>query len=233
MIRTIVRFAWYGRDYRTTVRLPSETAYTDSVPEPVPPPVAAPASGTRAERADAARNRARILSAAADLFARDGIEQVSMDAIAAHAGVGKGTLFRRFGSKAGLAVALLDAREQELQQAMLSGPPPLGPGAPARDRLRAFFAAYLQLLEEHLDLVRLSETSHPGARYDVGAYHFWRQHVSLLLADADPDLDAPYAAHALLAPLAADLNRALTSEGFSFARIRRGLDALLDRLLPE
>jgi AcrR family transcriptional regulator len=53
-----------------------------------------------------------------------------MDAVAAEAGVGKGTLFRRFGDRAGLAVALLDERERDLQAAVLSGPPPLGPGAP-------------------------------------------------------------------------------------------------------
>ena len=53
-----------------------------------------------------------------------------MDQVAAAAGVGKGTLFRRFGDKSGLAAALLDARERVLQEAVLFGPPPLGPGAP-------------------------------------------------------------------------------------------------------
>lgn len=55
------------------------------------------------ERADAARNRAKVLAAATKLFAEEGVEAVSMDAVAAEAGVGKGTLFRRFGDKAGLA----------------------------------------------------------------------------------------------------------------------------------
>jgi AcrR family transcriptional regulator len=81
------------------------------------------------ERADAARNRAAVLEAAATLFRAHGVAAVSMDAVAAAAGVGKGTLFRRFGDKAGLAVALLDARERELQEAILTGPAPLGPGA--------------------------------------------------------------------------------------------------------
>ncbi|MGH3655139.1 MAG: TetR/AcrR family transcriptional regulator [Micromonosporaceae bacterium] len=184
------------------------------------------------ERADAARNRARILQAASRLFAEGGITGISMDAVAAEAGVGKGTLFRRFGSKAGLAVALLDERERDLQEAMLSGPSPLGPGARAADRLRAFAAGYLQFLERHLDLVRLSETSHPGARYQIGAYRFWHAHVSVLLAEINPGLDVPYVAHALLAPLAADLNQALTSDDFSFQRIRDGFDALL-RVITE
>ena len=84
------------------------------------------------ERADAARNRRRILDAAAALFAELGVDGVSLDAVAAAAGVGKGTVFRRFGDKSGLAAALLDERERELQAALLSGPPPLGSGCAAR-----------------------------------------------------------------------------------------------------
>jgi len=72
------------------------------------------------ERADAARNRAAVLNAAAELFREHGVDNVSMDAVAAAAGVGKGTLFRRFGDKAGLAVALLDERERKLQEEICS-----------------------------------------------------------------------------------------------------------------
>src|SRR5690349_9939436 len=95
------------------------------------------------ERADAARNRRRVLDAAAALFAARGVSGVSMDEVAAEAGVGKGTLFRRFGDKAGLAAALLDDRERELQQAVLDGPAPIGPGAAPAQRLQAFLGAYL------------------------------------------------------------------------------------------
>lgn len=120
------------------------------------------------ERADAARNRAAVLDAAARLFAERGVEAVSMDQVAAAAGVGKGTLFRRFGDKAGLAAALLDVRERVLQQAILAGPPPLGPGAPNTERAAAFVDAYLDYLLEHVALVRMSETASPGARYRIG-----------------------------------------------------------------
>ncbi|WP_157549253.1 TetR/AcrR family transcriptional regulator [Nonomuraea candida] len=156
------------------------------------------------ERADAARNREKVLAAAARLFADKGVEAVSMDAIAAAAGVGKGTLFRRFGDKSGLAVALLDAREYELQERVLSGPPPLGPGAPAAARLSAFMDAYLTYLFAHLDLVRMSETASPGARYRIGAYRFWHRHVSILLAECRPGADADPLAHALLAAVSAE-----------------------------
>ncbi|RFU42524.1 TetR/AcrR family transcriptional regulator [Actinomadura logoneensis] len=158
------------------------------------------------ERADAARNRAAVLAAAERLFAEHGPEGVSMDQVATAAGVGKGTLFRRFGDKSGLAVALLDARERELQEAILSGPPPLGPGAAPGERIEAFVLAYLDYLLKHLALVRMSETASPGARYRIGAYRFWHLHLALLL-DGDPDPEA--AAHGLLAALSAEHASAL------------------------
>jgi AcrR family transcriptional regulator len=171
------------------------------------------------ERVDAARNRAAVLAAAARLFAEHGVDAVSMDQVAAAAGVGKGTIFRRFGDKSGLAVALLDARESELQEAILHGPPPLGPGADPPQRLAAFAGAYLDYLLAHLDLVRMSETAAPGARYRIGAYRFWHRHVAILLAGTpDPD----YAAHALLAPLAAEQVAAILPE-LGEQRLRAGI----------
>jgi len=176
------------------------------------------------ERVDAARNRAAVLQAAARLFAEHGVAAVSMDQVAAAAGVGKGTIFRRFGDKAGLAVALLDARERELQEAILRGPPPLGPGAGAgaAARLTAFAGAYLGYLLAHLELVRMSETAAPGARYRIGAYRFWHRHVAILLSGAP---DPQYAAHAFLAALAAEHVTAVLPE-LGEARLRDGLARL-------
>lgn len=187
------------------------------------------------ERADAARNRAAVLDAAAELFARHGVASVSMDAIAATAGVGKGTLFRRFGDKAGLAAALLDERERVLQQRILSGPAPLGPGdrgaePPPDARLRAFVEAYLDYALEHLDLVRMSETASPGARYRIGAYRFWHRHVAVLIGLARPKSDADALAHAVLAPLAGEhLNAVVTEQGSN--RVRGAVLALVTAVL--
>ncbi|MEV0630959.1 TetR/AcrR family transcriptional regulator [Nonomuraea wenchangensis] len=179
------------------------------------------------ERADAARNRRKVLAAAARLFAEKGVESVSMDAVAAAAGVGKGTLFRRFGDKSGLAAALLDERERDLQQRILSGPPPLGPGAPARDRLAAFFAAYLEYVLGHLDLVRMSETASPGARFRIGAYRFWHRHVAILLAEARPDADAEPLSHALLAAVSAEVAGVLRAE-YGAGRAAAAVTCLVD-----
>ncbi|MGW1073688.1 TetR/AcrR family transcriptional regulator [Streptomyces sp. NPDC002537] len=190
-------------------------------------------SGPPRERADAARNRDVILATAARLFAERGVERVSLDAIAAEAGVGKGTLFRRFGSKAGLAAALLDAQDRGFQERLLSGPAPLGPGAPAAARLLAFFDGYLELLGGNLELIRLSETARPGARYRVGSYHLWQRHLSLLLAEARPGLDAQATAHLLLAPLAADLHHALRTRKFEDARVREAVLALVRQVAGD
>lgn len=182
------------------------------------------------ERADAARNRAKVLAAAAELFAAQGVDSVSMDAIAAAAGVGKGTLFRRFGDKAGLAVALLDERERELQAAILSGPPPLGPGAAPADRLHAFVDAYLDYAVGHLALVRMSETAAPGARYRIGAYRFWHRHMSILLAECGGD--AASLAHAVLAPLGAE-HLTATLEELGPERVRGSLHAVVGSLMRD
>lgn len=185
----------------------------------------------RPERADARRNRLRVLEAADKLFTAHGVRNVSLDAIAAEAGVGKGTVFRRFGDRAGLAVALLDEREQELQGKILSGPPPLGPGAPALDRVVAFLDAYLDLLERHVELFMDSENASDGARYRIGSYHLWHRHLSHLIERTRTDLDADYTAHVLLAPLAADLHHALRTQGFELGRMKSGLRAVATNLL--
>lgn len=187
----------------------------------------------RPERADARRNRLRVLEAAERLFTERGVKNVSLDAIAAEAGVGKGTVFRRFGDRAGLAVALLDEREQELQAKIISGPPPLGPGAPPAVRVMAFLDAYLDLLDRHVALFMDSENASDGARYRIGSYHLWHRHLSHLIEAARPELDADYTAHVLLAPLAADLHNALREQGYDLTRMKAGLRAAATNLLPD
>jgi AcrR family transcriptional regulator len=71
------------------------------------------ASTDRPLRRDAERNRQRILEAARVVFAREGLE-VSLDAIAREAGVGVGTVYRRFADKEQLIEALFEDSLAEL-----------------------------------------------------------------------------------------------------------------------
>ena len=180
------------------------------------------------ERADAARNRLRILEAAADLVGERGIERVSMEDVARAACVGTGTLYRRFGDRAGLALALLDQHTREFQDALISGPPPLGPGAPPAERLRAFGDGYLDLLERHADLLVAAVPSGLDA---AGPLQFYATHLSILLAEAAPQLDAPYTARALLATLhPAQHVYSRRMLGWPLERVRSGWYGLVDSL---
>jgi AcrR family transcriptional regulator len=126
--------------------------------------------------------------------------------------VGKGTLYRAFASRSGLAEALVDEAERDLQERILTGPPPLGWGAPPLERLAAFVAAYAQLLEANVELLIETERGTPGARFHTGAYGFWHAHLAALHridGRATPGLDA----HLLLARLAADLFHHLHATG--------------------
>src|SRR5919206_2593 len=87
---------------------------------------------------------------------RGGPGRLTMDAVACEARVGKGTIFRRFGDRDGLAGALLDADMRAFQDGFLHGPPPLGPGAPARERLEAFVVGLLRHLASHLNVPLLA-----------------------------------------------------------------------------
>jgi AcrR family transcriptional regulator len=165
------------------------------------------------ERADAARNRRLVLDAAARLFAENPA-CVTMEAVAAEAGVGKGTVFRRFGDRAGLARAVISEVEAELQEGMIRGPAPLGPGAPPRERLVAFGRAYLEFLDGHAELMLAAEG--PAGIWLVSSvYAMYRTHAALLLEQAGCGAHAPYLADIVMAPLAAP--------AFTYHRKVRGL----------
>lgn len=152
------------------------------------------------QRSDAARNRERVIAAARALVDRHGADAVTMDDVAAAAGVGKGTLFRRFGSRAGLMRELLDADERDLQRAMMFGPPPLGPSADPRQRLLAFGVRRLDFVRRHLDLLCAAER---GAGRFGPAAAVLHTHVRLLLVEAGAGVDPDVGADALLALLEA------------------------------
>jgi len=184
-----------------------------------------------AERADAARNRERILCAAQRLFAERGAGCVSMDEVAHAAGVGKGTLFRRFGSRAALARAVLSERERSFQEHIIRGDPPLGPGAPARRRLIAFGHAVLDLLDGQAELIVAAEGG--AARFASPPYAVYRLHMTLLLREADPACDAEFLAETLLACLGADFFLYLREvREMPLGRLKAGWEELVGRIVP-
>jgi AcrR family transcriptional regulator len=148
----------------------------------------------RHERADAVRNRRVLLATARELLAEQGADRITMDGLAERAGLGKGTVFRRFGTRAGIFQALLDDDERSFQEQVLSGPPPLGPGAPPLDRLIAYGQARIGFMTSHRDIARASlDGSQPvpaGSQTPMSRQHirYLLQEMKLPAAPAEPDL---------------------------------------------
>jgi AcrR family transcriptional regulator len=144
--------------------------------------------GAESERSDAARNRELLLRAARELIEECGADGLTMDRLAERAGVGKGTVFRRFGSRAGLMMTLLSDSEAEFQGRFMFGPPPLGPGAPPLDRLVAFGAERIAYVMEFGELARAADSSAYN-RFDVPAAVLWHRHIEMLLRAAGVTAD--------------------------------------------
>lgn len=151
-------------------------------------------------RRDAARNRELLIEAAQRLFAEHGVDAVSMDAVAQAAGVGKGTVFRRFGSRAGLLQSLLDQDEIELQQRFMFGPPPCGPGGDPTTRLIEYGKARMHLISRHGDLLRGAEQATRDP-FDAPPWRVSAMTVRSMLVEAGRAEDADVWAAALMATL--------------------------------
>jgi AcrR family transcriptional regulator len=141
--------------------------------------------GPPTERADAARNRRLLLVAARAMLAEVGADKVTMDGVAEQAGVGKGTVFRRFGSRAGIFHALLDDEERAFQQQVLAGPPPLGPGAPPLLRLVAYGRARTDFLLRNREIARAALD---GRNPEPAGWQtpMSREHIMILLREIGP-----------------------------------------------
>ncbi|WP_280443001.1 TetR/AcrR family transcriptional regulator [Nocardia brasiliensis] len=147
---------------------------------------ALPLGVPRAERADAVRNRQRLLAAARALIAEVGVDKVTMDGLAERSGLGKGSVFRHFGTRAGIFDALLDEDERAFQNQVMAGPPPLGPGADPIPRLIAFGRARITFLLDRQAIARAAlDRAQP---ISAGAATLSRFHIRMLLGHACPDV---------------------------------------------
>ena len=202
-------------------------------------PTGGDAESRPAKRADAVANRALILATAQRLFAEQGVANVCMAAIAAAAGVGKGTLYRGFANKGELCLALMDEDMRAFQDSTLQLFRERH-DQPALVKLDAFLDRLVHFMDFHAPLMR--EAQQQGAlRNDETtkqtAPHFWlswlHETVARLLQQAEEggearNLDIPYLVDAVLAPLNADLfiyQRQVL--GFELERISRGLRRLV------
>ena len=159
----------------------------------------------RTERADAARNRQQLLATAREMLAELGPDRITMDALAERSGLGKGTVFRRFGSRAGIFQALLDDGEGALQKQVLTGPPPLGPNAQPLDRLIAYGQARIRFLIEHREIARAAldgrQPIPAGAQTPISQVHIRMLLGQMNLSRVNLDLLAIQLTAALDGPL--------------------------------
>jgi AcrR family transcriptional regulator len=190
-------------------------------------------------RQDAARNRRAILLATEDLLTRHRPEEVTIEQVAAAAGVGKGTVFHRFGNRMGLMLALMQERALELGEAVTTGEPPLGPGAPPRERLLAFLSAVVEVTGRNKGLlaalgreVASMPKPHDGPAAEHPIYKLWHSHVSNLLREARPELDADLLADLLLASLHSDPILRLLERGET-TRLTAALHTLANGALTQ
>jgi AcrR family transcriptional regulator len=171
------------------------------------------------ERADAQHNRVRILEAARKLMKKRTLDHLCMDELAAVAGVGKGTLYRRFEDKQALLHALLDDDERALQESVKK--------TFARDRARPqeSLVALLEELHafslEHVSVLSAAEASARG-RHLASPPYLWRHAVVVDLlerAGVATRSGAHHVADALLSSMSGEvLARAL--EGLSPAAVQ-------------
>lgn len=195
----------------------------------------------RHERRDAAEHRQRILAAARHLFSELGVEAVSMHQIALAAGIGQGTLYRRYANKSDLCLDLMREQFERFgdEIAILLAQ---ASTAPALERLERVLAAMVRFLE-----AQGSMSGHPaGAERQEGPcsevdlsrhtsfqttpwYRWLHELLAGLLTEAVEHaelaaLDIPYTADAMLAALHPAVYRFQRQErGFSSERILQGL----------
>ncbi|MEV6394463.1 TetR/AcrR family transcriptional regulator [Streptomyces sp. NPDC051907] len=185
----------------------------------------------RAERADALRNREAVLAAADALFAASSSPQsVSMDEIAAAAGVGKGTLFRRFGDRAGLIGAVIASRLEPLQQAAHEAQD--AAASSPRQRVLDLLDASLRFKIENRNLMSAAEDAGLSSPYQAEHYGWWHDILRTAL-DQVPGVHAPdFTAHALLAAIRADLVAYLVDDQrMTPEALRSSLAAHIDNVL--
>lgn len=175
-----------------------------------------------------------MLRAAESLLASvDAPQTVSMDDIAAAAGVGKGTLFRRFGSRDELLDAVFAARLEPLRAELERSGSAVEPDVPAAERVVALLGLLLDFKLDNPRLVAARELS--GSDLLRAPHYRWvHQHLQDVMAEAGvPAGSAGFRAHLLLSGLRADLVAELVEDGMRREQLHHELTTAVHRLLRE
>ncbi|RMF85315.1 MAG: TetR/AcrR family transcriptional regulator, partial [Planctomycetota bacterium] len=107
------------------------------------------------------RHRSEILTAARELFARQGYEKTTMAQIAEHAEFAVGTLYKFFRDKRSLYRALILETVREFEQALTAA---LDAPGSARQKIERYIATKMELFHRHLPTARLYFAQTSGAR---------------------------------------------------------------------
>lgn len=183
-------------------------------------------------RADAQRNRRRLLETAQQLFDAGQFEAATMSEIALQAGVGKGTLYRHFSDKAALCHALLDEAMHDFQARTLARFQT--PGQPL-EKLLWFLREVVLYVDRHRLL--LSEASEQG-RYAKMLLHpahiWWRMTIVGLLNQIPYQGDTDYAADMLYIMLDVQTLRFQRDiQGYSLDRILAAVEHMVKQLVQS
>jgi AcrR family transcriptional regulator len=195
----------------------------------------------RLERRDAMEHRQRILEVARQLFAEHGVDSVSMHQIAIAAGIGQGTLYRRYAHKGELCMDLLHERGEQFVEeiAALLATTATSPALERLDGVLAYVVAFLEEQDDLLWPIAVTDTrdfhcdeSDNFRRFSFqrAPFYLWLHELfSGLLTEAVErgelaSLDVPYTADAILATLHPMFYRFQRQErGFSPERVLQGL----------
>lgn len=183
------------------------------------------------ERRDAAEHRQRILDTARALFSEYGVDRVSMHQIAQCAGVGQGTLYRRYAHKGLLCTALLNAGIIAFQRELLAYLEQAGEHVSALDRLFYVLSRLIEFNEANAPLLSaITDAACGERRNSQGPLYFWLREIVIALlqrAAERGEIDTPdieYAADIVLLPLAIDFYLYQRQQaGFTRDRIAAGL----------
>jgi AcrR family transcriptional regulator len=181
------------------------------------------------QRADAARNRRKLMEVAQTLFNEQGVANVTMSEIAQSASVGKGTLYRHFSDKATLCHAMLDEAMRNFQQATLLY---LRNSDNPANALRWFLGEAVAYVDEHIELLREAATAGDTPYLEHPAHIWFRQTIFSLLQRIGVQGDLDYMTDTLYVMLDVRTIRFQRQmRGYERERIVDGIHTLADALM--